>query len=290
MEDRKPMALILPKLPDAKPLSARALGTLSRKPSDPPKIIPAEVRVNAVYAESQRLSAYREICGFAPSDHLPITYPQVLATPLHLWLMLQAEFPFPLLGIVHLRNRFSQPKPLPADAAYDLRVAVEGGRRTHQGFEFDIVTEFSDGEGEVLYRSLMTPLYRIKSEDPKGKTPSQPVSSRLAQYRSLDIPADIGRRYAFIAQDFNPIHLYALTAKLFGFPRAIAHGMWSLARVVGLLEEMRGRPTSNLEVQFRQPVLLPAKTALKFADSDIGAEFALLSRSSDKIHFTGSLR
>lgn len=279
----------LPKVPDAKRLSARALGTMRRKPGDEPKIVPAEVRVAAVYAESQRLAAYREICGFPPADHFPITYPQVLAAPLHLTLMLREEFPLPLLGIVHVRNRFSQEKPLATDTAYDVRVALTEGRRTQQGFEFDIVTEFSDANGQVLHRALMTPLYRIKSEDARVKPAAPQVPARLSEYRSFDAPADIGRRYAPIAQDFNPIHLYALTARLFGFPRAIAHGMWSLARAVALLEDMRGRITSNLDVRFRQPLLLPGKAALKFADSDIGAEFALLSRSSDKLHFTGSL-
>ena len=96
-------------------------------------------------------------------------------------------------------------------------------------------------------------------------------------------------RYAGASGDFNPIHLYALTAKAFGFPRAIAHGMWSLARAAALLESARGGRARTLSVQFRQPLLLPGKVALKFDASGKSGEFALLARNSDKVHFSGTL-
>jgi acyl dehydratase len=278
----------LPTLPNAKGLTARALRTALRKPGENPRLPGEEVRVASVRVDGARLLAYRELCGFAASEFLPLTFPQVLAAPLHLWLMLRPEFPFPMMGIVHVRNRFTLQQPMPADAAYDVRAAFGQSRRTHQGFEFDIVTEFSDVEGQVVYQSLMTPLYRMKSETPRPPSRPQVPAPQLAEYRSLDVPADMGRRYAPVGGDFNPIHLYAATAKLFGFPRAIAHGMWSVARVAGLLEEAGGQPLTRLDVQFRQPLLLPGKTALKFSQQDGRTDFALLSRSSDKVHFTGS--
>ena len=55
------------------------------------------------------------------------------------------------------------------------------------------------------------------------------------------LPGDLGRRYAAVSGDRNPIHLYALTAKAFGFPRQIAHGMWSKARC--LAASRTGCPT-----------------------------------------------
>ena len=55
------------------------------------------------------------------------------------------------------------------------------------------------------------------------------------------LPGDLGRRYAAVSGDHNPIHLYPLTAKAFGFPRQIAHGMWSKARCVAALDEPAAR-------------------------------------------------
>ena len=285
------MTHTLQKLPGALGLYARALATATRKPAKNVRVPHLEVRIAAMQASRTRLDDYRAICGFEPGEHLPITFPQVQAAPLHMWLMLQPQFPMPLMGIVHLRNRFQVLGPMPADRGYDVRAALVESRRTHQGCEFDLLTEYSDTEGQVVYRSLMTPLYRQKSE---GPVPSRPRAaapeSGLAEYRSFDVPADIGRRYAPVSGDYNPIHLSAISARAFGFPRAIAHGMWAVARAASLLESATGRPATDLSVQFRQPLLLPGKVALKFRPGNVGSEFALLSRSSDKVHFTGQMR
>lgn len=284
------MTQILPKLPGAAGLYVKALGTSSRKPGKNIRVPKLEVKVAAVQASAARLEAYRSICGFEPGGTLPITFPQVQAAPLHMWLMLQPEFPIPLMGIVHVRNSFEVLGPLPADGAYEIRASIADGRRTHQGYEFDILTEYSSLEGEVAYRSLMTPLYRQKSEGTPFRTKPAAPSAGLAEYRSFDVPADIGRRYAPIGGDFNPIHLSAFTARAFGFPRAIAHGMWSVAKAAALVEAARGCAATRLSVQFRQPLLLPGKVALKFrSNGEGGVEFALLSRTSDKIHFSGAL-
>lgn len=277
------------KLPSAPGLYAGALRTARRKPGKNIRFPRLEVKVAAVQADPHRLTAYREICGFEASDQLPITFPQVQAAPLHMWLMLRPEFPIPLMGIVHVRNSFEVLGPMPAEAPYEVRATLTEGRRTHQGYEFDIVTEYRDAEDRLVYRSLMTPLYRMKSDGGAQRAKSVPAMPSLAEYRSFDVPADIGRRYAPIGGDFNPIHLFALTAKAFGFPRAIAHGMWSVARAAALVESARGSASRSLSVQFRQPLLLPGKVALKFSSGPESQAFALISRSSDKVHFTGTL-
>ena len=277
-------------MPAAGGLYAKALGTARRKPGKNIRVPQIEVRVPAVQPTPSRLAAYREICGFelAP-DELPITFPQVQAAPLHMWLMLRPEFPVPLMGLVHLRNSFEVLVPMTAEAAYEVRAALADGRRTHQGYEIDLLTEYSDGAGQIVYRALMTVLYRMKTDGPPLRPKPAASAPSLSEYRSFDVPSDIGRRYAPIGGDFNPIHLYALTAKAFGFPRAIAHGMWSLARAAALVESSRGKAARTLSVQFRQPLLLPGKVALKFVGSASGSDFALLSRTSDKVHFTGRL-
>lgn len=285
------MSHTLPNLPGAGGLYAKAATTFSRKPGRNIRIPRIEVSVAAVQASASRLDAYRSVCGFEAGEQLPITFPQVQAGSLHLWLMLRPEFPLPLMGLVHLRNRFELLGPMPVDGAYDIRAVLLEGRRTHQGFEIDILTEYTaTASGELVYRALMTILHRIKTDAPPlPRSAPPPAASALAEYRSFEVPEDIGRRYAPVAGDFNPIHLYALTAKAFGFPRAIAHGMWSLARVTALLEQARGQPAQTLSVQFRQPLLLPGKVALKFNGRAAGTDYALLSRTSDKTHFSGSL-
>lgn len=284
------MTQTLLQMPGALGLYAKALATLGRKPGKNIRIPPLAVRIAAVQADAQRLAAYRAICGFEDDGLLPITFPQVQASALHLWLMLQPEFPMPLMGIVHLRNRFECLRPMPADRTFDVDASIVEGRRTHQGYEFDLLTEYRDVQGEIVYRARMTPLYRMRVEGlPKPPKPAA-APATLADYLSFDAPADIGRRYAPIAGDFNPIHLHALSAKAFGFPRAIAHGMWAVARAAAAIERVRHRPARDLAVQFRQPLLLPGKVALRYRAAAQQTDFALLSRTADKVHFTGALK
>ena len=74
------------------------------------------------------------------------------------------------------------------------------------------------------------------------------------------LPADLGRTYASVSGDHNPIHLYPLTAKALGFPRQIAHGMWTLAR--SSLRSRTGCPTpSPSRSAFKKPVFLPGTVA-----------------------------
>ncbi|HEX4872346.1 MAG TPA: MaoC/PaaZ C-terminal domain-containing protein [Nevskiaceae bacterium] len=281
----------LHQLPPTGPLFLQAAASLTRRARADVHLPGLEVRVPGVLPDRQQLQAYREICGFSGDQTLPITYPQVLAASLHLWLLTRPAFPLPVIGIVHLRNRIEQTAPLAADRGYEIRVRLGGSRTTHLGLEFDLVTEWRDDAGQVVWHAVTTPLSRIKTGLPKPAREAAPAPPRLVDYRSFEAPEDIGRRYAPIAQDYNPIHLYPLTARLFGFPRAIAHGMWALARATALLEGVRGRDSRSLSVQFRQPLLLPGKVTLKFAaENPAGeSEFALLARASDKVHFTGSL-
>ena len=75
---------------------------------------------------------------------------------------------------------------------------------------------------------------------------------------------DLGRRYAAVSGDHNPIHLYPLTARALGFRRQIAHGMWTKARSIAAIEN-RLPDVVTVAVAFRKPVFLPGTVA--FADT-----------------------
>lgn len=282
------MSEVLSAPPSSLSLFLGSARTLGRKPARKPQLPSLSVQLNGVRANGARLAAYNAVCGYADSEFLPITYPQIMVWSLQMHLLAKPEFPLPMPGLVHLRNHTEQTRRLRSDETFDVLSRVGESREVRAGLEFDLVTEFTS-DGAVVSRSVMTTLYRIPA--PKGHArPAPPPAPQLAEYRSFDVPADQGRRYAKVSGDYNPIHLYPLTAKLFGFPRAIAHGMWSLARIASSLEADLGRPPSVLEVQFKQPLLLPGKVALKFQRNGTAIDFALLARNSDKVHLAGSLR
>jgi acyl dehydratase len=237
-----------------------------------------------VEIDRRHLTAYDRVCGFTLSDTLPPTYPHVLAFPLAIELMAARSFPFGVLGLVHVGNAIEQLRPLRADEPLDLLVWSERLADHPRGRTIDLMAEASV-EGEPAWRDRSTYLHREQS-GPKdaSKDRAEPPAANAI----WDVPGDTGRRYASVSGDRNPIHMHGLSARLFGQPGAIAHGMWSKARCLAALEGHL--PAAfNVEVSFKLPVRLPAKLA--FSSSQEGAErrFALHDARSGKPHLDGRL-
>jgi acyl dehydratase len=102
------------------------------------------------------------------------------------------------------------------------------------------------------------------------------------------LPGDLGRRYGSVSGDLNPIHIHPLTARLFGFRSAIAHGMWTKARCLAALES-RLPGAFTVEVTFRKPILLPAGVEFAQAPADARVAFAVRDAARGTPHLTGEL-
>lgn len=269
----------------------KALFSRSEKLQDGNTIPPIEARIRQLTSQPAALSNYREVCGFSDSDKLPVSYPHVLAFPLHLKVMTHEKFPLKLLGLVHIRNSITQYKAIGEDEAMDIQVYVDGHRDVEKGLEFDLVTRVFDGTGELRWESTSTMLSRGRSKASGGKKQSkdsQPAPE-FGRYASWAVPSNIGRRYARQAGDINPIHLSMLSARLFGFPKAIAHGMWLLARTAAALQKELPENGFRYDVAFKLPVLLPNWVLLKYGLSDQGVQLALLNENGKKPHMYGEV-
>lgn len=259
-----------------------------RKPGAQPVIPNNSVTLKNFVLKGEHVAAYNTVCEL-PEGTLAITYPQVVAAPLHMHVMTQPNFPLPLVGIVHLRNVITQKAVLNVGVPYDVQVQIGESRRTKLGIEVDLLTDYLS-HGESLWSATTTVLHRIKLKERGSKAPPPPPPAAVtAQYLPFSVPEDTGRRYAPVASDYNPIHLYPITAKLLGFDRAIAHGMWSVARCLGLLLPDYGGTPARLSIQFKQPLLLPGRVTLKQVRAGQGVDFDLLAREGGKTHLSGRL-
>jgi acyl dehydratase len=207
------------------------------------------------------LAAYRRLCHFADDGRLPGTYPHVMAFNLQLQLLTARDFPFPLLGLVHLHNRIEVLRPLGGIDGLRFAVRADNLQPHAKGGTFELVTEAEDGLG-LLWRESSRMLVRgLKLED--GAAPeNEPLPDALPEATRWYADSDIGRRYARVAGDYNPIHLSAPSARLFGFPRAIAHGMWTQAMALAALRGHLPKAGYAFEVAFHKPVRLPAEVML----------------------------
>lgn len=241
-----------------------------------------------VAIDRDHLTAYEQVCGFRVTDVLPPTYLHVLAFPLSIALMTEQAFPFPLVGLVHVENSITVRRPVLADERVSFEVRSADLRPHSAGRVLDLIAE-ATVDGEPVWSGVSTYLRRGPRPDGVEKAPRTELGPQQGPVTRLRVPENIGRRYAAIAGDRNPIHLHALAAKAFGFPSAIAHGMWLAARVLAGLE---GRLPESLthEVGFKTPVPLPSTVAIASMPDGGGWDLDVRSAKNGKPHLAGSVR
>ena len=294
MSGASPDAALLRTFSSAPPLwPAYARALVSRKPA----LAPAATRMPALQARlagqrsaPARLQRYREVCGFAGAACMPITWPHVLAFPLHMALLTAPAFPVRLLGLVHVANRITRHQDMGAEQALDLDCRLPGLRETERGQEFELSTE-AHCAGQLVWSETSTFLARRRA--PVRTAAAPPDATALPQGHDTatwHAAADIGRRYARVSGDINPIHLSTSSARLFGFQRAIAHGMWSLARAAAQLESASGRHIVELDAAFKLPVLLPAQVRLHTWEGPQESQYVLTDAHELKPHMSGKFR
>jgi acyl dehydratase len=240
--------------------------------------------------EEERVASYARVCGFGVRSSVPGTYPHVLAFPLHLCLMTDRSFPFSVLGLIHIANRIEVLAPIPVGATLDLSLRAEDLRPHRRGRQFDLVAE-ATRDGELAWRGRSTYLHRGGEGNGASSEPSEPDAGaggeldRTAEWR---VPGDIGRRYAAVSGDRNPIHMHALSALLFGFPTAIAHGMWTKARCLAAFEGWTPAHYT-VEAEFKAPLRIPGRARLLSGRAGEGWRFRVESPDGEHENLIGSI-
>jgi MaoC dehydratase-like protein len=275
----------LDRAPSLTPLYAKAvIGPLV--PGGGDELPGHALAIEVVEVDRDHLAAYCRVCGFRIADRLPPTYLHVVAFPLALALMTERSFPFPLLGMVHIANRIEHRRGLGAGERPALRVWAENMRPHRRGRQLDLVAE-ATLDGAVRWREVSTYLHRGEGsgDGRRGDERDEPAGEVVAVW---SVPGDIGRRYAEVSGDRNPIHLHGLAARPFGFSGAIAHGMWMKARCLAALE---GRLPEDYAAtaEFRSPLGIPGRARVRLASEDGGWRLALERPDGERTHMTGSI-
>lgn len=242
-----------------------------------------------VVLEAEHIDRYAALCGFAAVHGVPLTYPQLLTFPLVTQFVGSIDCPWPALGTVHLANVIEQHHCLrPGDV---VRVEMSTGRlyahEKGQVFTLDLRIL---RDGQLVWQGTQT-LLRVGVKQPTGEAYASNLVSELPLSRQADlsVPGNIGRRYGRVSGDMNPIHLSALSARLFGFRRAIAHGLWTKARALAALLPAAPVGQAAVAVEFKTPLLLPARASLWTTHSAGGACFEVRDANGQRPHLRGEL-
>jgi acyl dehydratase len=206
-----------------------------------------------VGVDRDRLTRYSKTCGYRLGDLLPPTYPHVLAFPLALDLLTRRDFPFPVVGLVHVANRIEVLRPVDAGERLELTVRAADLREHPRGRAFDVRATASVGD-EVVWRGVSTYLRKER----RAAAGPRDEAAEACTGMLWRVGREVGTAYARVSGDRNPIHTSRLAARAFGYPGPIAHGMWTAARCLAALEG-RLPGAYAVEVAFRRPIVLPAR-------------------------------
>jgi acyl dehydratase len=271
------MAVVEVTSPPSRPYLRAALGLL---PARRPAGLPDTTLVRrGVTVDRDHLARYDRVCGFRLSDTLPPTYPHILAFPLAMRVMSGRDFPFPVVGLVHVANRITVHRPIDSGEELELSVRCADLRPHDRGQQFDVIATATAG-GATAWAGVSTYLSKAATGEGRGRRDQPPPPAPTARWR---VPASIGGEYAQVSGDRNPIHTSRLGARAFGFPRPIAHGMWSKARSLAALD---GRLPAEytVDVAFKQPILLPSTVGFAATPAGNGWEFRI---DGKKPHLAG---
>ena len=239
-----------------------ALRTATKRPGLVHDLEPLQWVLPRVVLDAGRVAQYGDLCGFNAAHGVPLMYPQLLTFSLVMAFVCSHKCPWPAMGIVHLANHIEQLQALRNNDV--VRVEMQTGElfahKKGQGFTL----EFRIWRGDELVWRATQSLLRLGAQQVGGNSYSGQLAGAmpLSYQAGFEAPADIGRRYGAFSGDRNPIHLSLLSARLLGFKRAIAHGMWTGARALSCVLPFKPLERASLAIEFKSPLYLPGRASL----------------------------
>lgn len=261
-------------------------GLIFKKPKAEKVLPQVEYVVDSFKVDQKHLKAYNQVCGFKNNGYIPAIYLTVLSQSLQMHMMTSEAFPFPILGLVHIRNQVKQYRKVGVNETLTLSCKFGELQPHDKGVQFDFITTVKVGN-EVVVEALTTYLSRQKTD---AKAAVKPAESKAPDYKlntEWKISENTGRRYAMTSGDFNLIHIHAVTAKAFGFKQAIAHGMWSKAKA---LANLSLPDAYEADVWFKLPMYLPSKVEFLTAQAANDTDFLIRNSKNQKPHVTGHVK
>lgn len=237
---------------------------------------------------TKQLLRYNKVCGFSDEHNVPASFLQVLSFPLQMSLLTSNEMPIAAMGLVHLSNRIISLKAIDAKESISIQCSVGDQRLSSKGLDFDINATICDSQGNTVMKSTATLLYRCKTgiEKEKNNTSIEPFN---ANHHTWNLAANIGRRYGKLSADLNPIHLFALSAKLFGFKRQIAHGLFLNAKALATFEGELPQAPFEIRTAFKRPAFIPSSVNVYSQTNQHEKSIQIWSKDHKDLHLTANI-
>lgn len=275
----------LSSVPGASGVIPRAFLTLLKSPGTALPDLGYEVK--NVRAEGIAYARFCKMFGFS-TEWVPLTFWHVRFFGLRAFLASRPEAPFPLPGMVHLYDHIQLYRPV--DPNENLRVECCFGRLLahEKGTAFETLTRLYSGN-ELVWEENTVNLYLGKSIPCNAESESFPIElGQNCQTIPAEMHSGLGREYAKVSGDYNPIHLNTTGARVFGFKRHLLHGWYSVNRCLQPYEKELKNP-AELVASFKKPLFLPSTIKLKTERKADKILFEAADLKEDYPHVKGML-
>jgi len=257
-----------------------------------------EINLRNITPDLQQIKRFTTVCSCTGSaTAIPTVYPETIFIGLLGTMITSSFFPLSPIGLVHTGQSIIQYRPIMPSEILDAHCRLDEIKRSDRGIEILCALEIRSGselvwEGTTLFLSRNKAAMKNRKKK-SGKTVEEPLTVREV----IEVPKNTGLRYAAASGDYNPHHLYWFSARLLGFKRPIAHGMWSLARSISGIEKASAlHYPLKVEAAFKLPIFMPARIALGYekskapdTDDDV-ISFELKDEQQGLPHLVGTIR
>ena len=291
--------LVLPDVPSTLQAFSRGLRVAAGRvqgvldPTDCEPLPRIAVEVRDFRPSLERLSRYVAVTAFeGPEGVLPPAFPECFFNGLMGAIVCDERFPLSPLGLIHIGQNIRQNRWLTSDEVLRLLCHLTEARSTPKGIELDMAMEIRAGSDEPDWVGMATLLSRNPSiRAGTGRKKSSPDRAEHERCRDLEVRKDTGRRFAAATGDYNPHHLWPITAKPLGYQRPIAHGMWTLGRCLSWLgTEYQLTETIEVDAEFRKPILMPNNIQLYADGENDSMRFGALDSKKGSPYLTGTVK
>lgn len=255
------------------------------------KIKPEGIHIHqyyeAVSIDQNALENYIDFMGF--DNNQPLTYLYILAQRAQLASMLQPLFTIAIPGLIHVENELEKTGSVDFNAPFDLQVK---GRVDYKKtgslipiFEVDFM---QSGKRVARCKSV----YLAKRKQKKSsKKQNEVVHSMKPDFQECwALSADMGKKYARVSGDQNPIHTSTFFARLMGLKQPIVHGWYMVSRLCEQIERLKQEEVESIQVQFKNPVYLPSTSTFEFSEKNNNISFSISNCKSEKLCMMGEVR
>ena len=249
------------------------------------------VRIEDFSLNSEQIRRYVNQFSFNMQHGVPAPFMYLATQSTQLYMLTRHRFPLSPAGLVHLGITFNQNSTLSHDWKGTVEMSITNQQASRKGLLFDIETKFWEAKGSVtltITSKYLAKAIKCKShaEIPNMVSISeQTPSSRLVQH-PISLDKSSGRRYAKLSGDYNPIHLYRWSSKLFGFKKPIIHGLHMVSEAYSALEKTNNGFATESAFQFKSPLYLPGSALLEIHKEDEGP-YNIVIAAPNKLHLLG---